>query len=48
VSGAVVGGAVTGDLDPNTLAKDVAKDGVEGLIPVLERGAKHAPHLLQR
>lgn len=48
VSGAVVGGAVSGDLDPNNITKDAGKDGAERLIPVLERGAKRAPHLLWR
>ncbi|MDP9028210.1 MAG: hypothetical protein M3N46_11800 [Actinomycetota bacterium] len=48
VSGAVVGGAASGDLDPKEFTKDVTKDGLNGVIPILDRDAKHQVHFFER
>ncbi len=45
-SGALAGEALTGGVDPSQLPVDIGKDGVQALIPILERGGKHAPHFL--
>jgi len=39
--GAVAGQAVTSGVNPLQLPGDIAKDVGEGLVPILERGAKH-------